>query len=50
MKKIAFITPWPPQNTGIADHIYSLVKDLKKDLHIEVITDAKNPLPLEESL
>lgn len=47
MKKIAFLTPWPNQKSGIADNAYCLVNALKKSYSIDVITDAQMPLHLD---
>ena len=47
MIKIAFITPWPPQHSGIADHIYYLVSSLKDSFSIDIITNAQNPKLLD---
>ncbi len=47
MIKIAFITPWPPQHSGIADHIYYLVSSIRDSFNIDIITNAKNPKYLD---
>ena len=47
MKKIAFVTPWIPQYTGIADHIYNLVLSIRDSFEIDIITNATNPKPLK---
>lgn len=46
--KVAFITPWPPQATGIGDYTYDLVAGLQQlGLSISVFTDAKEPRKIE---
>ena len=42
--KIAFITPWPPQKTGIGDFALDLISDLLEfELLIHVYTDCAEP-------
>ncbi len=44
--KIGFITPWPPQKTGIADYAYDLACGLARAGHnIYVFTTANKPIP-----
>lgn len=44
---LAFVTPWPPQQTGIADYAFQLVKNFNLvDGEVTVITDCPNPVPL----
>lgn len=46
--KLAIVTPWPYQQTGIADYAYELVSDLSILGHdISVITEVSDPKPLE---
>ena len=47
MIKIAFVTPWPPQHSGIADHVYAMVSELKNSFHIDIITNEQNPQALD---
>jgi len=43
--RIAFITPWPPQETGIGDFAFDLVTDLLNfEIVIHVFTDCENPV------
>ncbi len=45
--RIALITPWPPQATGIADYAYDLAKGLIEAGHeVCAITEATEPRPL----
>ena len=45
--KIAIVTPWPPQKTGIADFALDLISDLLEfDISIHVFTDCEDPLKL----
>jgi glycosyltransferase involved in cell wall biosynthesis len=42
--KIAFVTPWPPQATGIGDYVYDLVSDIVQfNCEISVFTDSEIP-------
>ena len=42
--KIAFVTPWPPQHTGIADYVFDLTYSLLKfGISIFVYSDCENP-------
>lgn len=44
----AFITPWPPQKTGIADYAFDLVHGLiDRGYKVSVICEAKDPKPIE---
>lgn len=47
-KHIAFITPWPPQLSGIAEYTYDLVRALNSlnQFQITIITSCPKPLPL----
>lgn len=46
--KIALVTPWPPQATGIADYAYDLAYGLIKNEHeVTIITEELMPKPLE---
>jgi len=46
--KIAIVTPWPPQLTGIADYSYDLVGGLLKQGHdVTVISEVLEPKQLE---
>ncbi|MFH1478511.1 MAG: glycosyltransferase family 4 protein [Candidatus Omnitrophota bacterium] len=48
MKKIAFVTPWPPQKSGISDYVYDLIKGLSKfDIQIEVYSNCQTPKKLD---
>jgi len=48
MKNIAFITPWPPQRTTIAEYTFGLVKGLMREgNNITVFTNYENPTLLE---
>ncbi|MEX1375900.1 MAG: glycosyltransferase [Eubacteriales bacterium] len=38
-KKVAFVTPWPSQKTGIAEYIYSIVDEIKEYYRITVFVD-----------
>lgn len=43
--KIAFVTPWPPQKTGIGDFALDLVSDLLEfNTLIHVFTDCEDPM------
>lgn len=45
--KVAFVTPWPPQPTGIGDYSFDLISELVKyDLDISVYTDCEKPIQL----
>ena len=41
-KKIAIVTPWPEQRTGIANYIYKLVPYLSKYFYIDIFADNTN--------
>ena len=46
--RIAVVTPWPPQSTGIADYSYDLVGGLLQQGHnVTVITEVSEPKQLE---
>lgn len=39
--KIAFVTPYPPDNSGVADFTHSTINDLSKYIkHIDIFTDS----------
>lgn len=40
-QRIAMVTPWPPQKTGIANYVYKIVLELKKYVDIDVFVDTK---------
>jgi len=45
--KVAFITPWPSQKTGIGDFALDLVSDLMNfEILIHVFTDCEDPVPV----
>ena len=45
--KVALITPWPPQRSGIADYAYQLARGLATHgVELSVVTSASQPLPL----
>ncbi|MDP3464506.1 MAG: hypothetical protein Q8R86_01900, partial [Sulfuricurvum sp.] len=45
---IAMVTPWPPQNTGIADYAFELAESLSLDGNtIHIITEVENPKKLD---
>lgn len=44
--KIALLSPWPPQRTGIADYAYDLASELIQQHVVDVYTQLSNPLPL----
>lgn len=47
--RIALITPWPPQATGIADYAYDLAKGLIEAGHeVCAITEVSEPRPLPD--
>ena len=47
MKKLALLTPWPPQHSGIADYAYDLAKVLSSpSLAVVVYTTEKKPRSL----
>ena len=49
-KHIAWLSPLPPQRTGIANYSYWLVKELKDDFNIELFYDGEPPAKeLQES-
>ncbi|MBT8490481.1 MAG: hypothetical protein KJN62_05495, partial [Deltaproteobacteria bacterium] len=44
---VAFVTPWPPQPTGIADYAFDLISDLSNhDISVHVFSDCENPVRL----
>jgi glycosyltransferase involved in cell wall biosynthesis len=46
--KLAIITPWPPQHTGIADYAYDLVWGLVElGYKVSVICETKDPKPID---
>lgn len=47
-KKIAFVTPWPPEMTGVGDYAYDLICGLnnKNLFEITVVTSCENPQPV----
>ena len=48
VKKLALITPWPPQQTGIADYAYDLASAMRgPSLEIHVLTNERAPCDLE---
>lgn len=47
-KKIALVTPWPKQQTGIANYVYRLVPALYKYFDIDIFVD--NVLDMESEL
>jgi len=45
--KVALITPWPPQRSGIADYAYQLARGLAvRGVEVSVVTSAPEPMPL----
>lgn len=48
MKKLALVTPWPPQASGIADYAYELAGHLAgSNVEIHIYTNEPSPQPLE---
>ena len=46
--KIALITPWPPQRSGIADYAFELARGLAgRGIDVSVVTSASAPVPLD---
>ncbi len=46
MRKVALITPWPPQRTGIADYAFDLAIGLAQQrVEVVVFTDEEVPVP-----
>lgn len=48
--KLAIITPWPPQQSGIAEYSLSLASLLSKKAEVCILTNAENPEPLNDVL
>jgi glycosyltransferase involved in cell wall biosynthesis len=47
-KKIALVTPWPPQSSGIADYAYDLASQMKDvGSKVHVFTSEPNPIQLK---
>ena len=48
MKKLALVTPWPPQASGIADYAYELAGYLAgSSVEIHIYTNEPSPQPLD---
>lgn len=45
LRRIALISPWPDQRTGIADYAYDLAHGLSVHCQVDVFTSCQNPLP-----
>ncbi len=46
--KLLFVTPWPPQHTGIADYAYDLARGFVEQGHrVSILTDLENPQLLD---
>lgn len=49
-KRLAVVTPWPPQPSGVADHSYSLVKELSRLVEVDVISPREPGIEFDRSL
>ena len=48
MKKLALVTPWPPQASGIADYAYELAGHLTgSNVEVHIFTNESSPQPLD---
>ena len=48
MKKLALVTPWPPQASGIADYAYELAGHLAgSSVEVHIYTNETSPQPLD---
>ena len=46
--RIAFVTPFPPDRSGVADYSRETVRALARQVEVDVYTDQPDPLPTSE--